>query len=84
MHLRFMCTVHLQERAAAEAANRPLPPSHSSSDVRALRTSDFMHAHEQVCASVSSDSINMNELVQWNDLYGDGGSRKKTTLSYFM
>ncbi|TKV96163.1 hypothetical protein SEVIR_9G411200v4 [Setaria viridis] len=73
-----------KERAAAEAANRPLPPSHSSSDVRALRTSDFMHAHEQVCASVSSDSINMNELVQWNDLYGDGGSRKKTTLSYFM
>jgi len=37
-----------------------------------------------VCASVSSDSSNMNELVQWNDLYGEGGSRKKTTLSYFM
>ncbi|KAG2551995.1 hypothetical protein PVAP13_9KG440100 [Panicum virgatum] len=73
-----------KERAAAEAANRLLPPSHSSNDVRALRISDFMHAHEQVCASVSSDSINMNELVQWNDLYGDGGSRKKTTLSYFM
>jgi SpoVK/Ycf46/Vps4 family AAA+-type ATPase len=73
-----------KERAAAEAANRPLPPSHSSNDVRTLRISDFTHAHEQVCASVSSDSINMNELVQWNDLYGDGGSRKKTTLSYFM
>ncbi|RLN39141.1 hypothetical protein C2845_PM01G14810 [Panicum miliaceum] len=73
-----------KERAAAEAANRPLPPSHSSNDVRALRISDFIHAHEQVCASVSSDSINMNELVQWNDLYGDGGSRKKATLSYFM
>ncbi|CAN6320024.1 unnamed protein product [Urochloa humidicola] len=73
-----------KEKAAAEAENRPLPPSHSSNDVRALRISDFIHAHEQVCASVSSDSINMNELVQWNDLYGDGGSRKKTTLSYFM
>ncbi|CAL4914346.1 unnamed protein product [Urochloa decumbens] len=73
-----------KEKAAAEAENRPLPPSHSSNDVRALRISDFKDAHEQVCASVSSDSINMNELVQWNDLYGDGGSRKKTTLSYFM
>ncbi|CAN6306673.1 unnamed protein product [Urochloa humidicola] len=73
-----------KEKVAAEAENRPLPPSHSSDDVRALRISDFIHAHEQVCASVSSDSINMNELVQWNDLYGDGGSRKKTTLSYFM
>jgi len=44
-----MCIVHLQERAAAEAANRPVPPSHSSNDVRALRISDFIHAHEKVC-----------------------------------
>lgn len=73
-----------KERASAEAENRSLPQSHTSNDVRALRISDFIHAHEQVCASVSSDSSNMNELVQWNDLYGEGGSRKKTTLSYFM
>ncbi|XP_062211238.1 uncharacterized protein LOC133912494 isoform X2 [Phragmites australis] len=73
-----------KERVLAEAENRPLPPSHSSNDVRALRMNDFMHAHEQVCASVSSDSSNMNELIQWNDLYGEGGSRKKTTLSYIM
>ncbi|KAL6902168.1 hypothetical protein ACP4OV_005044 [Aristida adscensionis] len=73
-----------KERALAEAENRPLPPPHSSNDVRTLRLSDFIHAHEQVCASVSSDSSNMNELTQWNDLYGEGGSRKKTTLSYFM
>ena len=38
----------------------------------------------QVCASVSSESTNMNELLQWNDLYGEGGSRKKRSLSYFM
>ncbi|XP_062215625.1 uncharacterized protein LOC133916121 [Phragmites australis] len=73
-----------KERALAEAENRPLPPSHSCNDVRSLKLSDFIHAHEQVCASVSSDSSNMNELIQWNDLYGEGGSRKKTTLSYFM
>ncbi|EER92288.1 hypothetical protein BDA96_01G399000 [Sorghum bicolor] len=73
-----------KERASAEAENRSLPLSHTSNDVRALRLGDFIHAHEQVCASVSSDSSNMNELVQWNDLYGEGGSRKKTTLSYFM
>uniref|UniRef100_A0ACD5YM95 Uncharacterized protein n=1 Tax=Avena sativa TaxID=4498 RepID=A0ACD5YM95_AVESA len=73
-----------KEKALAEAEKRPLPQSCSSNDVRALRISDFKRAHEQVCASVSSDSTNMNELIQWNDLYGDGGSRKKTTLSYFM
>jgi len=38
----------------------------------------------QVCASVSSESTNMNELQQWNDLYGEGGSRKMKSLSYFM
>lgn len=38
----------------------------------------------QVCASVSSESINMTELTQWNELYGEGGSRRKRALSYFM
>jgi SpoVK/Ycf46/Vps4 family AAA+-type ATPase len=73
-----------KERALAQAENKPLPPQYSSSDVRSLKLSDLKHAHEQVCASISSDSTNMNELIQWNDLYGEGGSRKKTPLSYFM
>ncbi|PWA52651.1 ATPase, AAA-type, core [Artemisia annua] len=71
-------------KAAALAENRPLPPLLTSEDVRPLSLDDFKKAHEQVCASVSSDSANMNELVQWNELYGEGGSRKKQPLSYFM
>ncbi|KAL6896583.1 hypothetical protein ACP4OV_007155 [Aristida adscensionis] len=73
-----------KERALAQAENKPLPPQCSSSDVRSLKFSDFKQAHDQVCASISSDSTNMNELVQWNDMYGEGGSRQKTSLSYFM
>ncbi|CAD6222626.1 unnamed protein product [Miscanthus lutarioriparius] len=73
-----------KERTLAETENRPAPPQCCSGDVRPLKFSDFKHAHEQVCASISSDSNNMNELVQWNDLYGEGGSRQKTSLSYFM
>ncbi|GLT42470.1 hypothetical protein SLA2020_164670 [Shorea laevis] len=73
-----------KERAAALSENRPLPSLHSSTDVRPLKMDDFRFAHEQVCASVSSESTNMNELLQWNDLYGEGGSRKKRSLSYFM
>lgn len=38
----------------------------------------------KVCASVASESQNMNELQQWNELYGEGGSRKRKSLSYFM
>ncbi|OWM77989.1 hypothetical protein CDL15_Pgr018558 [Punica granatum] len=73
-----------KERTLALADSRPVPSLYSSSDVRPLKMEDFKRAHDQVCASVASDSVNMNELVQWNDLYGEGGSRKKASLSYFM
>ncbi|XP_076889037.1 uncharacterized protein LOC143539671 [Bidens hawaiensis] len=73
-----------KEKATALAENKPVPPLHSSADVRPLSFDDFKNAHEQVCASVSSESANMNELLQWNELYGEGGSRKKKPLSYFM
>ncbi|KAL9168499.1 hypothetical protein ABFS82_04G019300 [Erythranthe guttata] len=73
-----------KDKALAVAENRPLPALHSSVDVRPLTMDDFKFAHEQVCASVSSESQNMNELQQWNELYGEGGSRKKKSLSYFM
>ncbi|KAH8517355.1 hypothetical protein H0E87_005335 [Populus deltoides] len=87
--------VTLPERTLALAENSPLPTLYSSSDIRPLKMEDFRYAHEQlvseivvpnvwVCASVSSESTNMNELLQWNDLYGEGGSRKKKSLSYFM
>ncbi|KAF7043052.1 hypothetical protein CFC21_052502 [Triticum aestivum] len=73
-----------EEKNVAKSEGRPEPALHGSEDVRPLSLDDFKSAHEQVCASVSSDSANMNELVQWNDLYGEGGSRKKKALSYFM
>ncbi|KAI6695752.1 hypothetical protein NL676_023462 [Syzygium grande] len=73
-----------KEKTLAVAENKPLPSLYSGADVRSLKMDDFKNAHEQVCASVSSDSTNMNELVQWNDLYGEGGTRKRMSLSYFM
>ncbi|XP_073054232.1 uncharacterized protein [Primulina eburnea] len=73
-----------KEQALAQAENRPLPALRSSSDIRPLSMDDFKVAHDQVHASVSSESQNMIELLQWNDQYGEGGSRKKQSLSYFM
>ncbi|KAG1326254.1 hypothetical protein COCNU_01G001880 [Cocos nucifera] len=73
-----------KERILALAEGRPLPELHGSDDIRRLSMEDMKYAHEQVCASVSSESTNMSELLQWNELYGEGGSRKKTALSYFM
>ncbi|XP_040384586.1 uncharacterized protein LOC102715982 isoform X3 [Oryza brachyantha] len=73
-----------KEKNVAKAEGRPDPALYGSEDIRPLTLDDFKSAHEQVCASVSSDSANMSELLQWNDLYGEGGSRKKKALSYFM
>ncbi|CAO2145006.1 unnamed protein product [Urochloa humidicola] len=73
-----------KEKNVAKSEGKPEPALYSSEDIRPLSIDDFKSAHEQVCASVSSDSANMNELLQWNDLYGEGGSRKKKALSYFM
>ncbi|XP_038980506.1 uncharacterized protein LOC103715277 isoform X2 [Phoenix dactylifera] len=73
-----------KERSVALAEDKPLPPLRGCEDIRALNMDDLKYAHEQVCASVSSESTNMSELLQWNELYGEGGSRKKKALSYFM
>ncbi|CAA3027719.1 AAA domain-containing FHA domain-containing [Olea europaea subsp. europaea] len=73
-----------KEQAAALEDGKPLPALSGSADIRPLNMDDFRFAHEQVCASVSSESINMTELLQWNELYGEGGSRRKKSLSYFM
>ncbi|GMP34096.1 hypothetical protein CsSME_00007120 [Camellia sinensis var. sinensis] len=73
-----------KERTAALAEGKPTPALSVSSDIRPLNMDDFKNAHERVCASVSSESVNMTELLQWNELYGEGGSRRKKALSYFM
>ncbi|PHU16014.1 hypothetical protein BC332_17219 [Capsicum chinense] len=75
----------LKQQAAASADGRPPPVLSSSADLQPLNVDDFRYSsHQQVCASVSSESTNMTELLQWNDLYGEGGSRKKQSFSYIM
>ncbi|KAH7528235.1 hypothetical protein FEM48_Zijuj05G0051000 [Ziziphus jujuba var. spinosa] len=73
-----------KDRATALAEGKPAPALSGSADIRPLNMEDFKYAHERVCASVSSESANMTELLQWNELYGEGGSRRKKALSYFM
>jgi hypothetical protein len=38
----------------------------------------------QVAAGFASEGSIMSELRQWNELYGEGGSRKKPQLTYFL
>ncbi|CAI0546421.1 unnamed protein product [Linum tenue] len=52
--------------------------------LRALDMEDLRQAKNQVAASFASEGSVMSELKQWNELYGEGGSRKKQQLSYFL
>ncbi|CAN1254148.1 Uncharacterized AAA domain-containing protein C24B10.10c [Linum perenne] len=52
--------------------------------LRALNMEDFRLAKNQVAASLAAEGSIMSELKQWNDQYGEGGSRKKEQLSYFL
>ncbi|KAF2550372.1 hypothetical protein F2Q68_00037401, partial [Brassica cretica] len=60
-------------------ADGKIPPAlHGSYDIRALNMQDFIYTLEKVCASIKSESVGMKELQQWNERYGEGGSRKRT------
>ncbi|KAF8013357.1 hypothetical protein BT93_I1256 [Corymbia citriodora subsp. variegata] len=52
--------------------------------LRPLNMEDFRQAKNQVAASFAAEGSIMSELKQWNELYGDGGSRKKQQLTYFL
>ncbi|KAL7108325.1 hypothetical protein ACP275_06G105400 [Erythranthe tilingii] len=64
----------LKEEAKEETVITPRP----------LNMEDMRQAKNQVAASFASEGSIMGELKQWNDLYGEGGTRKKQQLSYFL
>ena len=53
-------------------------------ELRPIRLEDFLAAKGQITASTSRDTAGMQELQAWNDLFGEGGSRKSSSLSYFL
>eukprot|EP00191_Tetraselmis_sp_GSL018_P005038 CAMPEP_0177609912 /NCGR_PEP_ID=MMETSP0419_2-20121207/19416_1 /TAXON_ID=582737 /ORGANISM="Tetraselmis sp., Strain GSL018" /LENGTH=1403 /DNA_ID=CAMNT_0019105017 /DNA_START=319 /DNA_END=4527 /DNA_ORIENTATION=+ len=79
---------YLQEekkrKREAEAEGGPSPGQDAPAEVklRPLTLADVMAARDSVCASVSGDTQSMSELRQWNEMYGEGGSRRRDTLSY--
>ncbi|KAG2310430.1 hypothetical protein Bca52824_021987 [Brassica carinata] len=81
-----------QERKKREEAGKgkeePKEVEKSSEErdiiLRPLNMEDMRKARNQVAASFASEGSGMDELKQWNDLYGEGGSRKKEQLTYFL
>ncbi|XP_050384848.1 uncharacterized protein LOC126801516 isoform X2 [Argentina anserina] len=81
-----------EKKKKAEAAKSAEDASDSKEEkkeehvitLRSLIMEDMKQAKNQVAASFAAEGSVMSELKQWNDLYGEGGSRKKEQLTYFL
>ncbi|XP_010555700.1 PREDICTED: ribosome biogenesis ATPase RIX7 [Tarenaya hassleriana] len=82
-----------QERKKKEGAGKSTEETMDSKEgtsgervitLRHLNMEDMRRAKNQVAASSAAEGSAMSELKQWNDLYGEGGSRKKEQLTYFL
>ncbi|KAM0902472.1 hypothetical protein ACQ4PT_019291 [Festuca glaucescens] len=77
------------EKKKLEQGGTPLDPSKIKEKekeivLRPLNMKDLKEAKNQVAASFAAEGSIMGELKQWNELYGEGGSRKKEQLTYFL
>ncbi|GMI99642.1 hypothetical protein like AT4G28000 [Hibiscus trionum] len=70
--------------SAADASDTKDENEEQVISLRPLNMEDMRQAKNQVAASFASEGSVMAELKQWNDLYGEGGSRKKEQLTYFL
>eukprot|EP00249_Psilotum_nudum_P020431 c27701_g2_i1 orf=454-2958(+) len=52
--------------------------------LRPLTMQDMRETKNKVSASFAAEGAGMAELQEWNELYGEGGSRKKQQLTYFL
>ncbi|KAF3484787.1 hypothetical protein F2Q69_00057328 [Brassica cretica] len=79
LKVKFLFILCYDVSAKIYNAEGKIPPAlHGSYDIRALNMQDFIYTLEKVCASIKSESVGMKELQQWNERYGEGGSRKRT------
>ncbi|KAK6947854.1 ATPase, AAA-type, core [Dillenia turbinata] len=68
----------------AEAPTQEENEQETVISLRPLNMEDFRQAKSQVAASFAAEGNVMSELKQWNDMYGEGGSRKQQHLTYFL
>ncbi|XP_019453361.1 PREDICTED: peroxisome biosynthesis protein PAS1-like isoform X1 [Lupinus angustifolius] len=71
-------------QGSVDASNNEEDKEEREITLRPLNMEDMRQAKSQVAASFASEGAVMSELKQWNDLYGEGGSRKKQQLTYFL
>ncbi|KVI07115.1 AAA+ ATPase domain-containing protein [Cynara cardunculus var. scolymus] len=72
------------DKKGSDEAKETKEESERVINLRPLNMEDMRQAKNQVAASFASEGCIMGELKQWNELYGEGGLRKKEQLSYFL
>jgi SpoVK/Ycf46/Vps4 family AAA+-type ATPase len=73
-----------KEKKTASEEQSPKDETESVITLRPLNMEDMRLAKNQVAASFATEGSIMGELKMWNELYGEGGSRKKEQLTYFL
>eukprot|EP01117_Protostelium_nocturnum_P006947 TRINITY_DN2491_c0_g1_i2.p1 TRINITY_DN2491_c0_g1~~TRINITY_DN2491_c0_g1_i2.p1 ORF type:complete len:992 (-),score=351.68 TRINITY_DN2491_c0_g1_i2:46-3021(-) len=76
-----------QEKEAKKkeaAGSTTEPTANQQINLRQLRMKDFEKSVNEISASVSEDAASVSELRKWNEMYGEGGNRKKQSLPYFL
>ncbi|PRP76288.1 hypothetical protein PROFUN_07810 [Planoprotostelium fungivorum] len=79
--------IQKEKKEAAKSGMNPEEAITSNSGpvkVRLLCMKDFEKSLNEVSASVSEDASSVSELRRWNEIYGEGGSRKKESLPYYL
>ncbi|KAL8196260.1 hypothetical protein R6Q57_025260 [Mikania cordata] len=74
----------IQAESGVDSQTPEEPKEQRVITIRPLIMKDFKEAKGQVAASFAAEGSIMSELKQWNDQFGEGGSRKKEQLSYFL
>ncbi|XP_031261457.1 uncharacterized AAA domain-containing protein C24B10.10c-like isoform X1 [Pistacia vera] len=86
----MMDTVGNKRKAAGKSSEDALDSKgkgkeEQAIELRTLNMEDLREAKNRVAASVSAEGEGMSKLRQWNEFYGDGGSRKKKQLlTYYV
>ena len=52
--------------------------------LRPLNMEDMKQAKRQVSSSFAAEGAGMADLKSWNELFGEGGTRTKQQLTYFL
>ncbi|KAL7711532.1 AAA+ ATPase domain-containing protein [Entamoeba marina] len=64
--------------------DKPFEQRDKNPKLRPINTQDFLDELKKISPSVSKDSTSLNELRNWNTLYGEGSSVASKRLTYFL